>query len=382
MTSKKRILLLIDWYTPGFKAGGLIKSCESIISRFSDLYDFDIFTSDRDLGDTLPYNNVELNEWNKGDYNCRIFYSSKESFSRELISLIKRDKYDTIYMNSFFSLRFTIIPLIFLRWHKSSARIVLAPRGMLGAGALAIKSLKKNVFIIISKLLNLYKSVIWHATSEIEEEEILKVMGRNVQVITADDTCTQLNLTYTSLTKKPGHLKAIFLSRISRKKNLDFALKVLLNVDREVVVDFHIYGPIEDDEYWNECLRIMANVPSNVNIHIEGEVHPSVVLSIFSNSHLFFFPTHHENFGHVIFESFAASCPVLLSDNTPWRNIEEKGAGYVFSLSDENKFIQCIYEFASMNQVVYDHWRLGAFQLAQKHLNNEELTLSYQKLFG
>lgn len=382
MTSKKRILLLIDWYTPGFKAGGLIKSCESIISRFSDLYDFDVFTSDRDLGDALPYSTVELNQWNQGDYNCRIFYSSKESYSRDLLALVRNGHYDTIYLNSLFSLRFTIIPLVFLRWYKPSARIVLAPRGMLGAGALALKPVKKGVFIFISKFLSLYKSVIWHATSEIEKEEILKVMGRKVEVITADDTCTQLNLTYSSVRKKAGYLKALFLSRISRKKNLDYALRVLTKVNPEVVIDFHIYGPIEDAEYWNECLQLIANVPSNIKIHIEGEVHPSSVLSIFSSSHLFFFPTHHENFGHVIFESFAASCPVLLSDNTPWRNIEEKGAGYVFPLSDENKFIQCINEFASMNQVVYDHWRSGAFQLAQTHLNNKELTLSYQKLFG
>lgn len=382
MTSKKRILLLIDWYTPGFKAGGLIKSCESIISRFSDLYDFDIFTSDRDLGDTLPYDNVELNEWNKGDYNCRIFYASKESTTRELFALIKKGNYDTIYLNSLFSLRYTIIPLIFLRWHKSSPRIVLAPRGMLGAGALAIKSFKKRVYIFISKFLKLYKNTIWHATSKIEEEEILKVMGRRVNVITADDTCTQLNLTYSSVTKRPGYLKAIFLSRISRKKNLDFALRVLAKVNPDVAVDFHIYGPIEDEEYWNECLQLIAEVPSHIKIHIEGEVHPSNVMDIFSNSHLFFFPTHHENFGHVIFESFASSCPVLLSDNTPWRDLEKKHAGYVFSLSDENKFIQYINEFASMNQVVYDHWRLGAFQLAQRHLSNDELILSYQRLFG
>lgn len=382
MIPKKRILLLIDWYTPGFKAGGLIKSCESIISRFSNRYDFDVFTSDRDLGDALPYNNVKLNAWNQGEYSSRIFYASKESITRDLFDLIKKGNYDTIYLNSLFSLRYTIIPLIFLRWHKSSSRIVLAPRGMLGAGALAIKPVKKRVYIFISKFFNLYKNIIWHATSNIEEEEILKIMGRRVNVITADDTCTQLNLTYSSLTKRPGYLKTVFLSRISRKKNLDFALKVLAKVNPDVAVDFHIYGPIEDEEYWNECLQLIAEVPSHIKIHIEGEVHPSNVMDIFKNSHLFFFPTHHENFGHVIFESLASSCPLLLSDNTPWRDLEKGHAGYVFSLADENKFIQSINEFSLMDQVAYDHWRLGAFELALKHLDNKELTLLYQKLFG
>ena len=36
----------------------------------------------------------------------------------------------------------------------------------------------------------------------------------------------------------------------------------------------------------------------------------------------------HENYGHAIIESWGFGRPVLLSDNTPWRDLHEKGLGH------------------------------------------------------
>jgi hypothetical protein len=40
---------------------------------------------------------------------------------------------------------------------------------------------------------------------------------------------------------------------------------------------------------------------------------------------LFLFPTLGENYGHVISEALASGCPVVISDQTPWRNLEAEG---------------------------------------------------------
>ena len=53
---------------------------------------------------------------------------------------------------------------------------------------------------------------------------------------------------------------------------------------------------------------------------------------------LFFFPAHGENYGHVIAEAMAAGCPVLISDQTAWRNLEEKGAGWDLPLDAPGRF--------------------------------------------
>ena len=40
MSSRKKILVAIDWYLPGYKAGGPIRSCASIINCLKDDFDF------------------------------------------------------------------------------------------------------------------------------------------------------------------------------------------------------------------------------------------------------------------------------------------------------------------------------------------------------
>jgi glycosyltransferase involved in cell wall biosynthesis len=44
-------------------------------------------------------------------------------------------------------------------------------------------------------------------------------------------------------------------------------------------------------------------------------------------------PTAGESFGYVIFEALAAGCPVLISDRTPWRDLDRSGVGWDLPLS-------------------------------------------------
>ena len=54
---------------------------------------------------------------------------------------------------------------------KSNKRIILAPRGMLGDGALKIKSFKKIFLKIISKL-KAYKKITWHASAKLKNQKL------------------------------------------------------------------------------------------------------------------------------------------------------------------------------------------------------------------
>ena len=58
-----KILIFIDWFTPGFKAGGPIKSITNIINSLSDNFDFYIISSDRDINEESSYKNLKLNSW-------------------------------------------------------------------------------------------------------------------------------------------------------------------------------------------------------------------------------------------------------------------------------------------------------------------------------
>lgn len=112
MAEKKKILVFVDWYLPGYKAGGPIQSVSNIVENLKEEFDFSIFTSDTDLGEMTPYANIESDTW-LTIKKVRIFYASKKFLSFfNILKVIKQNKVDVIYFNSFFSFYFTIIPLI------------------------------------------------------------------------------------------------------------------------------------------------------------------------------------------------------------------------------------------------------------------------------
>ncbi len=77
-------------------------------------------------------------------------------------------------------------------------------------------------------------------------------------------------------------------------------------------------------------------------------------------AHLFFLPTHGENFGHAIAEAFAAGVPVLISDTTPWRDLRSSGVGWDLSLDEPQCFVEAIEMCANMDSDAYSAMRIAA----------------------
>ena len=82
------------------------------------------------------------------------------------------------------------------------------------------------------------------------------------------------------------------------------------------------------------------------------------------------FPTFGENFGHVIFEALAAGCPILLSDQTPWRGLKEKGCGWDFPLSDHGAFRRCLQQCVDMDAGSFNRLSHGARECALDYAHN------------
>ena len=97
--------------------------------------------------------------------------------------------------------------------------------------------------------------------------------------------------------------------------------------------------------------------------------------------HVFLFPTLNENFGHVILEALLARLPLVLSDQTFWRGLEAKGAGFDLPLSDEAGFDSAIRTFVEMDQQRYDEMSRDALNLAHAYLNDPEPVDAMRRLF-
>ena len=118
--STKNLLILTDWYVPGFKAGGPITSIVNLVKLLHSHYNIFIVTGDRDLGDTKAYSDIQTNTWIKGENNEQIFYCHQNKVSKNLLNtIIEVSKPNFIYYNSLFSIQFFIKPQLILKCLKS-----------------------------------------------------------------------------------------------------------------------------------------------------------------------------------------------------------------------------------------------------------------------
>jgi glycosyltransferase involved in cell wall biosynthesis len=375
------ILLFTDWYEPGFKGGGPIRSAVNFSRGMCSDYDIYIFTADRDLGDTRPYVGIEADKWVRRE-DIHIFYASPQWLGwRNIKNLISTIAPDFIYLNSMYSRHYTIYPLLLYRLGKISSRVVLAPRGMLREGAIRYKTRKKKLFLRILKNMHVLKNVSGHATDEQEKRDI-SIYLPGIHSVRIIPNFSAVIPSYKSVMKKAGEVNLVFISRISAIKNLTFLLAALGRITGSIVVNLTIRGSIEDSIYWDECKALINKLPGNIQVHYEGPVRNEEVCSLIQQHHLFVLPTFGENFGHAIFEALAAGRPVLISDQTPWRHLEQQHAGWDLPLDDPRAFINTIESVAQMDNTAFEQWSRGAWEYANAHSENAELREEYKKLFS
>lgn len=377
---KKKILVFTDWYEPGFRAGGPIRSCVNFAENMKDAYEIFVFTTDCDLGAAEPYLDVECDKWIKSN-GINVLYASSTYLSFKNIKIhIKCIDPDYMYCNSMYSHYFSIYPLLIMWLRLTNSALVLAPRGMLKKTALQFKTTKKRIFLLCFKLLGIHKKIIFHATDETEKTDIKKIFGENVE-------CKQI-LNFPSaqkplidyIEKQKQTLKIIFIGRIHPIKNLLLLLNHI-KLLKSVVV-FTIVGAIEDKDYWQECRQLIQLLPSNIQVIFKESVPNDAIKNLITDHHIFASPTEGENFGHAIFEALSVGRPVLISDQTPWRNLEQNTAGWDLPLNNSKEFIRVLNMVADMDNEIYQLWSKGAWQLAHDFITKSDLKNQYLKLFS
>lgn len=379
---QKKIVVLIDWYLPGYKAGGPIQSVANMVQHLKTDFDISVITTDTDLHETTSYSTVESNKWTTAPDGTRTYYFSKSALNfGNLKKIILGERADFIYINSLFSVNFTILPLIIRKLFLPNRKVVLAPRGMLGKGALNIKPGKKKIFLLASRMFGLFKNITWHASTVLEKDEIRKAFGYNAKVITAVNLTSSRKLEFISKAKEVNQCRLVFISRIASKKNILPVLRALYTLPDSMKVQFDIYGPIDEAEYWQQCETLIQQAPGNIKINYKGPVENSAVHSVLSNYHFSVLYTQHENFGHSIIEGMAAGCPAIISDQTPWRNLSAQKAGWDVPVNDEKALQPVFTEACLMNQHTYDEWSRSALTFASGIINDETALIANRSLF-
>ncbi|WP_419737153.1 glycosyltransferase family 4 protein [Pseudomonas sp. COR18] len=349
--------------------------------------EFWIVTRDRDQDEPESYPSILANAWQRVG-NAQVYYTTPEKCTiKDMAKVVSSTPHDLVYLNSFFDPIFTLKPLLGRLLLRSTDKpVVLAPRGEFSKGALDIKKLKKKVYKFIFS--RLYRGLKFQASSEYEREDFLNKLSwlKRGDVSIAIDLPspiggkpTRASVVADGRESEAGSLRVVFLSRIARIKNLSYALTALMNVKADIVFD--VYGPREDPEYWAECEAIIARLPSNIKFSYCGNVLPGDVKSTFAAYDLFILPTQGENYGHVIAESISVGTPVLISDQTPWRNLEEESLGWDLPLEKPQAFSDKIDQLALMGSDERNHFCGLVYEKAVEKLTDQVAIDANKELF-
>jgi len=391
------ILILVDYYLPGMKAGGPVRSVEHLVRRLGHRYRFRLIAGDRDLGDRRPYPEVPPGRWRRAGVAEAWYLAGGTKALGALRRVIRETPHDLLYLNSLFSPRMTFAVLLLRRLRAIPDRpVVLAPRGELHPGALATggwrasgpgtalvtnpRYLKKRLYIRVCRSLGLFRGVVWQASTPSEAEHIRRYLGADARVMSARDLAGPLQGPPPERApKEPGLLRVAYLSRISPKKNLEGAIALLAGVRGRV--DFDIYGPVEEPGYWQQCRRALEALPPNVHARYHGMVPHEGVGEVLRAHDLLLLPTWGENYGHVVLEALVEGCPVLISDQTPWRDLERAGVGWDLPLTNPAAFRAVLERCVAMDPAEHAELCRRAVEYGRRCSEDQEAVHATRDLF-
>jgi glycosyltransferase involved in cell wall biosynthesis len=367
-------LVFADWYAPAFKAGGPIRSIVNLVDRFKDQYDIYVFTSDRDINETKPFTNIATDQWLDQDGFHIWYYSPGTMTYKKVKSVIAEINPDKIYLNSMFS---NMIKPIMAAY--ATEKIIIAPRGMLRSSALAVKPLKKFLYLWFLRTMGIGKYLSFHSTSEDETKDIKRIFPVAKKIVIAPNLPVSVNEHLIQFEKPSGQLRIIFVGRLHPIKNLDFLLEAIAKAKGDIKLD--IVATREDTDYWKQCKKLITALQLKVEITPYVDLPHHKIKPLLEKAHLFALPTEGENFGHAIFEALAVGCPVLISDQTPWIGLRSKRAGVELPLANQSRFTEVIQEFVDMPDATWQEYRQGAWSLATSYQQNLASAEQYHQLF-
>jgi glycosyltransferase involved in cell wall biosynthesis len=378
-----KVLVFIDWFLPGDKAGGPVRSCANLIDHLNSEIEFYVVTRDTDYTSDIPYPNIQSNSWIIHASGAKVYYISNDKLNKDtILGLLKDTPFDHVYLNGMWSQPFTVWPLELIQSLDRKIPVTLAVRGMLAPSALKIKGWKKRAFLVYAKWKSLYSKVTFHATNEKEAGEVRTVFGAGALVKIAANlprSQTKHQSDAGRASKNPDCLSVVSVARIAPEKNTLGAIRMLRGVKCTTEVNF--WGTVYDEKYFAACKEEVRTLPNNVKVKFCGPAAAESVESILRKSDVLLLPTQGENFGHIILESLQCGTPVLISDQTPWRNLASHLAGWDLPLSNEPSFTHQLNTLGAMHDSDFQKWVSGATKLAESYVEDSHILKANRNLF-
>lgn len=372
-----KILLFYSGYLPGKKYGGPVTSIYNFTELLGDENDIYIVCLNHDLGETTVYQNID-DGWNRVG-KANVLYLPESSYKQSRFSEICDEiQPDILYVSSIFSAKHTVPALIMSRIKKIP--LLLAPRGELNNNALALKSLKKGLYLTLLIKTHLLDKAYYQATSKEEKGNIISALGVNESCVFLLPNIPQLPNKKDDYVKISGSIKVCFVGRLVENKNLETAIKAVSKSKYKITFD--IYGPSEDQDYYSMCNDLMKQSPENVSINYLGALSQDEIKKVYTLYDCLISPTRFENYGQAIAEAMLNDVPVIISQGTtPWDDVLEYHAGYLAPIDSIDSFTECIDTIAKMDSVQYASLLTNLRSYCQAKFDFNKLKSDYNTAF-
>jgi glycosyltransferase involved in cell wall biosynthesis len=237
--------------------------------------------------------------------------------------------------------------------------------------------LKKKVYLYLIEKLGLLKNIEWHVTDEQEKEELLPFLSNKSKVHMTGNIPSRVG----KFDHERQPIPSIgMIALIGPMKNIHLVLKALQFIERPM--NFHLWGPVKDEKYWQSCQRLMHELPKVVNFIYHHEIAPDQINEAFAQIDFYAQPSVSENFGHSIFDALNRGIPVITSKKTPWNELKERKAGWNVSTRNEEELLRAFNEALSLNNEQYNQWKKGALSIATEFWQQSELKSKYISMFS
>ncbi len=219
-----------------------------------------------------------------------------------------------------------LMPNIYPSWavRGARARVVISPRGMLSAEALAFSRRRKRAVWRLFEARALAEAACLHATSEAERYDIraagltnpVAVISNGVELPPA-----------AAIGGHDGPPTVLSLGRVHPKKGLDVLLRAWAAVEADHPDwRLRIVGPAELGH--DRELTALSAALDLRRVSIEGPAYGADRLAAYRGADLFVLPTRSENFAMTVAEALAAGVPVISTKGAPWAGLEVEGCGW------------------------------------------------------
>ena len=364
-----RLCLISSSFYPATNYGGPISSTWNLSKRIAGK-NVKVFVSTTNANGSNKLD-VESNKFIFISDNFFIKYYNEQIINRISLNFIfgvwndiKRS--DIIYIQYLF--HYTVFfALIFSLIHKK--KIIICPRGSFSSYTLT------NRFVFLKKiLLNfiriLNRKIIWHASSYLEKNDIISRFSKaDVRIVNdgIDFNSFQKfeSINRIDLIKKYTNIRFTKVSHVFFSMGRLHAIKrfdVLINAF-SIFVKNHKHAKLiiaGGNDGVEEELRlhiIKMNLENNVFLinHINF-IDKNIILN---NCDYFTLCSEFESFGIVIAEAISCGKPVIISNKTPWKDIEDNNCGYFVENKPNNIYnaFEKIINFKSKPELIKKYAR-------------------------